>query len=180
MILCFRCSIRLLLCRIAVDVSELVPERYWVGGHEHAYQDSTVARDQGRHAGDDFCQYSEGKEQPVKHEERPSKTKCFFAVEHSSPPTFVHAPFDAFASDDFRTDARASEHVHRPGTQLELVFHIADEIPVPGDPFLTALVNGVETTQVLSFLGIEWLVAWPCLRFGPVHSALLQRFLFQE
>jgi hypothetical protein len=46
--------------------------------------------------------------------------------------------------------------------------------------FLTALVNGVETTQVLSFLGIEWLVAWPCLRFGPVHSALLQRFLFQE
>lgn len=52
MILCFRCSIRLLLCRIAVDVSELVPERYWVGGHEHAYQDSTVVRDQGRHAGD--------------------------------------------------------------------------------------------------------------------------------
>lgn len=92
----------------------------------------------------------------------------------------AHAPFDAFASDDFRTDARASEHVHRPGTQLELVFHIADEIPVPGDPFLTALVNGVETAQVLAFLGIEWLVAWPCLRFGPVHSALLQRFLFQE
>lgn len=60
------------------------------------------------------------------------------------------------------------------------VFHIADEIPVPGDPFLTALVNGVETTQVLSFLGIEWLVAWPCLRFGPVHSALLQHFLFQK
>ena len=46
MILCFRCSIRLLLCRIAVDVSELVPERHWVGGHEHAYQDSTVVRDQ--------------------------------------------------------------------------------------------------------------------------------------
>ena len=45
----------------------------------------------GRHAGDDFCQYSEGKEQPVKHEERPSKTKRFFAVEHSFPPTFVFA-----------------------------------------------------------------------------------------
>lgn len=82
------------------------------------------------------------------------------------PAPSAHAPFDAFASDDFRTDARASEHVHRPGTQLELVFHIADEIPVPGDPFLTALVNGVETAQVLAFLGIEWLVAWPCLRFG--------------
>lgn len=40
-------------------------------------------------AGDDFCQYSEGEEQPVEHEERPSKTKRFFAVEHSFPPTFA-------------------------------------------------------------------------------------------
>lgn len=32
---------------------------------------------------------SEGKEQPVKHEERSSETKRFFTVEHSFPPTFI-------------------------------------------------------------------------------------------